>query len=360
LSGYLNVIILQSVSYTLPQISVIVVNWNRGELLRSCLQSLSAQRNAPNFEVLVVDNGSTDASLHLLAELKQSLNFPLQIIENTTNLGFCAANNQGIHLARGEWIALLNNDAEAHHGWLAAMRDAISDLTDYGMVACKILVYEDHRKIDKAGHLIYLDGQNRGRGSGQIDYGQFDRMEDVLWPDGCAAMYRASMIRTIGGFDEDLFAYGDDAELGLRARIAGWKCLYVPEAVVFHRRGSTLGLLSSRRLELIERNRILLALKHFPPSLLALNGFYWGLRVTAGLWAAARGRGEAGRFRGTGAKLRMAVALIRGAMQGLAMAPATLQKRRAMRDIRKLSAKEVRQLLLDNQISLKELTEQSI
>jgi GT2 family glycosyltransferase len=343
-----------------PQISVIVVNWNRGELLRSCLQSLSSQQNAPAFEVIVVDNGSTDGSIGLLQKLRESVAFPLKIIENNCNRGFCAANNQGIQLARGEWIALLNNDAEAHPDWLAAMRNAVSGLVGYGMVACKILVYEDRRKIDKAGHLIYPDGQNRGRGSGQIDRGQFDRMEDALWPDGCAAMYRASMLRTIGGFDEDLFAYGDDAELGMRARIAGWKCLYVPDAVVFHRRGSTLGLFSSRRIELIERNRILLAIKHFPVSLLALNAGYCGIRLAAGLWAAARGRGEAARFPGTAGKLRIALALFRGGLQGLAMIPATLRKRRAMREIRKLSSREIRRLLLDHRISLKELSEQAV
>jgi GT2 family glycosyltransferase len=353
-------IILQLVTYTVPQISVIVVNWNRGELLRSCLQSLSSQQNAPAFEVIVVDNGSTDGSIGLLQKLRESVAFPLKIIENNCNRGFCAANNQGIQLARGEWIALLNNDAEAHPDWLAAMRNAVSGLVGYGMVACKILVYEDRRKIDKAGHLIYPDGQNRGRGSGQIDRGQFDRMEDALWPDGCAAMYRASMLRTIGGFDEDLFAYGDDAELGMRARIAGWKCLYVPDAVVFHRRGSTLGLFSSRRIELIERNRILLAIKHFPVSLLALNAGYCGIRLAAGLWAAARGRGEAARFPGTAGKLRIALALFRGGLQGLAMIPATLRKRRAMREIRKLSSREIRRLLLDHRISLKELSEQAV
>jgi GT2 family glycosyltransferase len=78
------------------------------------------------------------------------------------------------------------------------------------------------QRIDKAGHLIFPDGQNRGRGSGALDRGQFDREEEVLWPDGCAAMYRKEMLDEIGGFDEDFFAYGDDAELGLRARIAGW------------------------------------------------------------------------------------------------------------------------------------------
>ena len=132
------------------------------------------------------------------------------------------------------------------------------------MAASKVLVWEDPARIDKAGHLMFPDGQNRGRGSGALDRGQFDREEEVLWPDGCAAMYRKPMLDEIGGFDEDFFAYGDDAELGLRARIAGWLCLYAPRAVVRHHRGATLGKDSGWRLQLIERNRVLLAVKLFP------------------------------------------------------------------------------------------------
>ena len=110
----------------------------------------------------------------------------------------------------------------------------------------------------------------------------------MLWPDGCAAMYRKEMLDRIGGFDEDFFAYGDDAELGLRARIAGWRCVYTPEAVVRHHRGATLGKGSARRLELIERNRLLLALKLFPWSLLWLNPLFFAVRVAAGLgWRGA-------------------------------------------------------------------------
>ena len=135
---------------------------------------------------------------------------------------------------------------------------------DVGMVASKILVWEDPTRIDKCGHLIYPDGQNRGRGPGQLDHGQFDRVEEALWPDGCAALYRRAMLQDIGGFDEDFFAYADDAELGLRGRIAGWRCLYTPHAVVRHHRGATLGLGSPRRLTLIERNRVLLVVKLFP------------------------------------------------------------------------------------------------
>jgi GT2 family glycosyltransferase len=348
------------VSDTTPLISVIVVNWNRRDLLRCCLESLANQENAPPYEVIVVDNGSSDGSISLLEGLGAAIRFPLGIIRNGENRGFCAANNQGIERARGEWIALLNNDAEARPGWLSTMYRVVRERPGYGMVACKILVYEDPRKIDKAGHLIYLDGQNRGRGSGQIDQGQFDRVEDALWPDGCAAMYRTSMLREIGGFDEDLFAYADDAELGLRARIAGWKCVYAPDAVVLHHRGSTLGLFSSRRLELIERNRILLAVRHFPLRLLWSNGFYALARLIAGAWAGFRGKGEAARFDGFAGKARVAAALGRGALQGIAMIPLTLRKRRTSRQIRKLTPKEVYQLLLRYRISLKELSEQAI
>src|SRR4029077_18651180 len=152
--------------------------------------------------------------------------------------------------------------------------------------------YEEPRRIDKAGHLIYPDGQNRGRGSGELDAGQYDRIEEVLWPDGCAAMYRREMLDKIGGFDEDFFAYADDAELGLRARIAGWRCLYMPKAVVYHHHGSTLGRFAPERLFLIERNRIWLAAKLFPWRVLVLNPIYFLLRVAAGAYAAATRGGE--------------------------------------------------------------------
>ncbi len=177
----------------------------------------------------------------MVKDISRTFPVPLQLIENTENRGFCAANNQGFAASRTPLVALLNNDAEADPGWLAALEAAIETDPDIGMAASKILVWEDPARIDKAGHLIYPDGQNRGRGTGQIDRGQFDRVEEVLWPDGCAAMYRRAMLDEVGGFDEEFFAYADDAELGLRGRIAGWRCLYTPGAVVRHHRGATWG-----------------------------------------------------------------------------------------------------------------------
>jgi GT2 family glycosyltransferase len=313
------------------------------------------------FEVVLVDNGSEDGSAEMAAEeFGHHSHFSLQVIRNSENRGFCAANNQGIKASAGEFVALLNNDAEADPSWLNELWSALSTYSNIGMAASKILVYEDPRRIDKVGHLIYPDGQNRGRGSGEFDHGQFDKMEEILWPDGCAAMYRRDMLDQIGGFDEDLFAYGDDAELGLRARIAGWGCLYVPKAIVRHHRGATLGVLSSRRLELIERNRVLLAVKHFPLSLLWLNFPYFLARLCAGGWAALRGKGEVGRFPGAAGKWRAASAVIRGNLEALLLIPRTLRKRKKIRHLRKLTGREIRSLLFRHRISLKELMENAI
>jgi GT2 family glycosyltransferase len=344
---------------------VVVVTRNRRDLLKACLQSLTRQNLNQPFEVVVVDNGSDDGSsemvLHDYGSISNSASrFRLELVRNLDNRGFCAANNQGFAASNSEFIALLNNDAEAEPDWLAKLQSAFDERPDVGMAASKILVYEDPRRIDKAGHLIYPDGQNRGRGSGEKDRGQYDRLEEVLWPDGCACMYRRAMLDEIGGFDEDFFAYADDAELGLRARIAGWKCLYIPGAVVRHHRGATLGLRSSRRLELIERNRVLLAAKLFPWSLLWLNGAYYGLRLAAGAWAAVTGQGEVGKYPGVGGKFQAAFALLKGDLEALPLVPRMLGKRRDLERIRKLSPREVRRLILDHRISLKELMRQAV
>lgn len=347
-------------AYRANAVTVVVVNWNRRELLRSCLKSLDSQRGV-EFEVVLVDNASSDGSAEMAAaEFGDRSGFRLRIVRNAENRGFCAANNQGIDAADTEFVALLNNDAEASPGWLASLKAALAARPGAGMAASKILNWEDPRRIDKVGHLIYPDGQNRGRGTGEIDAGQYDEPGETLWPDGCAAMYRRSMLDQIGGFDEDLFAYADDAELGLRARIAGWTCVYEPKAVVRHHRGATLGVGSTFRVRLIERNRVLLAAKLFPWSLLWLNVPYYLTRLAAGAAAAAAGTGETNRFPGWKGKLRLAGALVRGDLEALLLLPRMLRKRGQIRRIRKLSPAEVRELILSNRISLNQLSTKAL
>jgi GT2 family glycosyltransferase len=331
------------------------VNINRRAMLIECFQSLAAQTLIPH-EVILVDNGSTDGSLDV-PQLFPALN--IRVIRNATNQGFCAANNQGFAIASGAYYALLNNDAVAEPDWLASLLAAFELGPRVGMAASKIRVYSQRDKIDKVGHLIYWDGQNRGRGAGQRDTGQFDRIEEILWPDGCAAMYSREMIDEIGGFDEDFFAYADDAELGLRGRLAGWQSYYMPNARVYHHRGSTLGVHAPIRIELIERNRILLVLKHFPWSLVCLNAWFYLLRVIAGVAAAIRGKGEAGKIPGVWPKLRSGIALIWGALRALPLIPSMLRKRRQFHHLRRLSNRDLWNLLRKYSISLRELSEQS-
>ncbi|MGA3042326.1 MAG: glycosyltransferase family 2 protein [Bryobacteraceae bacterium] len=336
-----------------PDISVAVVNWNRRDYLRACLASLAAQRGA-DFEVIVVDNGSGDGS----AEMARS-EFGVRVIANTSNLGFCAANNQAFAAARGQFIALLNNDAEAAPDFLAHMRRAFDTAPDIGMAAAKVLVWDAPGRIDKVGHLIYPDGQNRGRGTGEIDRGQYDRLEECLLPDGCAAMYRKAMIESIGGFDEDFFMFADDAELGLRGRISGWRCLYVPGAVVRHHRGASLDAGSVQRIFLIERNRVLLAAKLFPWSLLLMNPYYFSLRLASGVFAAAGEKGEMARFPGPLNKLRLAWTILRADLAALRLVPRMLRKRRELRRIATLTPAQIRRLILQNRIPVRALIEKS-
>jgi hypothetical protein len=168
-------------------------------------------------------------------------------------------------------------------------------------------------------------------------------------------MYRKRMLEEIGGFDEDLFAYGDDAELGLRARIAGWRCWYAPRAVVRHHRGATMGKGSADRLKLIERNRVLLAVKLFPWSVLWLNPLYFALRVAAGAAAAGRGTGDTVHFPGFRGKLRMARAIVAGDLAALVLVPRMLRKRADLERLRRLSPGEVRRLIFAHRLGLGEV-----
>jgi GT2 family glycosyltransferase len=335
-----------------------VVNWNRRDLLKACLESLARQTH-PSYEVVVVDNGSQDGSAELVRTWADSYPVALRLIANSTNRGFCAANNQGMAGTQAEFLALLNNDAEAEPRWLEELEAVIRREECVGMAASKVLVWEDPRVIDKCGHLIYPDGQNRGRGTGQIDRGQFDRVEETLWPDGCAAMYRRAMLDEIGGFDEDFFAYADDAELGLRGRIAGWTCWYAPCAVVKHHRGATLGLGSARRITLIERNRVLLTVKLFPWNMLWANGAYFLARILAGAWAGIRNRGELSHYPGFRGKIAAALALLKGTASAVPLIPRMLRKRRRFRRQRRLSPRQLRRLLWAHRISLRELSQRT-
>jgi GT2 family glycosyltransferase len=337
-----------------PLVSIVIVNWNGAQLLDDCLRSLENQTWTDR-EFILVDNGSSDGSQHLLARWAERLP-ATRLVLSPTNTGFCGANNAAFALARGEWIALFNNDAVAQPNWLEELLRYADSERRIGMLGSKILLQQQPGVIDKAGHLIYWDGQNRGRGTMEPDAGQYDRAEEILWPDACAALYHRRVLDETGGFDESFFAFGEDADLGMRARLLGWKAWYVPTAVVHHRHSATFGAYSPIKIMLVERNRLLLAVKNFPVSLLIQNPYWTIRRFVWNLYALLNKQGSASRFVEANGWTKLAINLLRSYLGALRLLPDAVRRRRRIQESRRLSNREVLDLLNRFQIDIRDLT----
>jgi GT2 family glycosyltransferase len=337
-----------------PLISVIVVNWNGLKFLQECLASLEKQ-TWKNLEFILVDNGSKDGSAEYIRAWTERIP-NAQAIFLTRNSGFCEGNNIAFAKARGEWIALLNNDAFAEPDWIEELVAHGDPANRIGMLGSKILFVEPKGVIDKAGHLIYWDGQNRGRGTMEHDVGQYDRDEEILWPDGCAAMYHRRLFEETGGFDESFFAFGDDADLGMRARLLGWKAWYVPTAIVHHRHSATAGAYSPLKIMLVERNRILLAVKSFPLLLLVSNPYWLARRFAWHAYAALKSRGSAGQFVAAQGWGRSLLILGWAYLSAAGMLPSAIRKRWKIQRAKRLTKKELMDLLRRFKIDLRQLT----
>ncbi len=335
-----------------PLVSAIVVNWNGKEYLEECLQSLHAQTFS-DFELILVDNGSTDGSIEHVQQ-----DFPgwVRVLRNVRNEGFSGGNNRGIRAASGKYIVLLNNDAQADPRWLEELVRVAEENPRAGMLASKIYLQGGSNIIDNVGHLIYRDGLNRGRGRLEVDRGQYERTEEVFFPSGCAALYRREMLEEVGLFDEDFFAYGDDTDLGLKGRLAGWKCLYVPKAVVHHRYSQSSGAYSALKAFYVERNRVWIAVKFFPLPLLLESPFFTFLRFALQGYGALAGRGAAGRFSeaySPGQLLRVLWNAYWAAFQGL---PKMWKKRREIKGRTRVSEAEIRSWFRRFGISAREIS----
>ena len=333
-------------------ISVIVVNLNRRELLGRCLESLWRQ-SFSDFEVIVVDNGSVDDSLAFLRTIRESR---LRIVSLPVNKGFAGGCNAGIRQAAGRYIATLNNDAEADPRWLEELAAGMESDSAIGMCASKILFHGERKRIDKAGHLMYPDGLNHGRGSGEPDRGQFERREEVLFPDAAAALYRREMLDTIGLFDENFFAYGDDADLGMRGRLAGWGCLYIPTAIVYHVHSATAGEFSPLKAFLIERNRIWVMVKTFPLSLVLVSPFFTALRLAFHAYGSIFMVGSSGQYASECSRTQLALMMLKAYWSGLKSLPEMWRSRRKIRRFARLTNRDFADLIRRHRISLRALT----
>lgn len=245
-------------TFDLPLVSVIIVNYNKKNYLDKCLSSLSTQTYRP-LEVILVDNGSADGSVDFTRE-----NFPrTRILRMRENVGFAKANNAGIAAAKGRLIATLNNDTEVMPGWTSEMVRGIASDDRIGMCASKMLFMDTPGIINSTGVMVSRSGACWDRGMSEPDVGQYESEEEVFGPCAGAAMYRREMLEEAGAFDEDFVAYMEDADLAFRGRMAGWKCLYVPRAVVYHKGSGTAGYMSDYSIYYGNRNIIWNYIKNY-------------------------------------------------------------------------------------------------
>ena len=310
------------------RVTVVIPNWNGQSLLPLCLTSLRRQ-SFRDFETLVVDNGSTDGSRELLAR-----DFPeVRVISLGENRGFSAAVNAGIRASEAGYVALLNNDTEQEADWLAELVAAADATPEAGSFASKLLDYGDRRVLDGAGDVLRRSGLPYRLGHGELDRGQHEQPRFVFGACAAAALYRRSMLEKIGLFDEDFFAYCEDGDLSFRAQLAGYRCLYAPEAVVYHMgSASTGGKRSLIATRLGSRNGLSLLVKNLPAALIPELLPFVLLGQTARLAVTAR----------SPQTLRAHLA---GVSEACSLLPRMSKKRREIQRRRRIPARDLRLLL---------------
>ena len=296
--------------------SVIVLSWNGMDYLEGCLDAVFSQ-DYVDFEVIVVDNGSTDGSVQLVREFLPGV----RLIESEVNLGFAAGNNLGLREARGSFVALLNNDAFAEPDWLESLVSVVRSDPDIGSCASRMVQESDPGRIDSAGIEIDVAGFAWDRLGGRSVEASESSPVEVFGACAGAALYRRAMLDDIGLLDEDFFAYLEDVDLSWRAQWAGWKCMYVPDAVVRHVHSATAGEGSRFKNRLLARNKVWLVCKNHPLRLWHLP-LVWAYDLMALVFSLAA---------------RREMAALQGRLLALAGMPKMLAKRR--RTVRRISGR---------------------
>lgn len=311
----------------MTRLSVVIPNWNGERFLHTCLTSLRGQ-TFQDFETILLDNGSTDGSVAFTER-----NFPeTRIVSLQNNRGFSVAVNTGIRASKTEYVVLLNNDTEADPGWLEALVRSAEAHLEASLFASKLVDFYDRRILDGAGDVLRRSGLPYRLGHRELDRGQFDEPTYVFGACAAAALYRRSLFEEIGTFDEDFFAYCEDGDLSFRAQLAGYRCLYVPGAVVYHMgSASTGGKRSPAATRLGTRNGINLLVKNLPAPFV----WRWLPSIVAGQFA----RLIVATLSGVGG------AHLAGLVEAWRMVPKMLKKRREIQDNRRVCDAYLRQLL---------------
>jgi GT2 family glycosyltransferase len=270
-------------------VAVLIVNWNSRELLRECLRSLAAQTRRPD-RVILVDNNSTDDSLK---QAEDSLG-GVEVIRLQENVGFARANNIAAKAAGSvDALALLNPDAFADPGWLAALLSAVERRPEIGSFASRMVLDGQPDVLDGAGDSYHSSGRAWRNGHRMRVREWTAGDQEVFAPCAAAALYRRAAFEAAGGFDEQYFCYFEDVDLGFRLRLRGFRCLYVHDAVVRHVSSATTGYRSDFAVYHGERNAVWTFFKDMPwPLLLVYLPQHIALNAAALVYYPLRGQGR--------------------------------------------------------------------
>ena len=248
------------------EVSVVIPNFNGIAFLDSVLASLEGQ-TLSNFEVILVDNGSTDGSCSFV-----TANYPwVHLIELSENFGFCGAVNAGIRAAKAPYVLLLNNDTEVKEDFVEEMLAAIRRHKNAFSCGARMVQYHDRDRLDDVGNYYCALGWSFARGRGK-DIHAYETEDKIFSACAGAAIYRKKIIEKIGYFDEEHFAYLEDKDIGYRARIYGYENWYAPKAIVYHVGSGTSGSRYNQfKTRYSSRNNIYLIYKNMPLLQIILN-----------------------------------------------------------------------------------------
>ena len=314
-----------------PIVSIVIPNMNARPWLDRCLQSLLAQTLQP-VELILVDQNSNDGSADYVAGAYPQV----RLLRQMEDRGFTGACNEGMKAARGAFIVLFNTDARAEPDWLEMLVEAMGDDASIGSAACRTLDYHNSVLIYSLGDGVLACGDAFNIARGMRDRPDLPMPRWVFGPSGCTAVYRRAALEKVGLLDEEFVTYYEDVDLNWRLLLAGYKCHYASEAVVYHVGNVTGQKLRESSAFLSGRNRSLVLFKNLPWSLWLRFAVPLALRQARMLWWAIKGNAE----------MRVRC---RGALAALRYLPREWRKRRAASRLRRLGAAEVAALLCEHE-----------
>ena len=336
------------------RVTLVIPTLSADHTLWECVESLQRQTYR-EFSIVIVDNSGTR---------KVETNWPagagregVSVLHPGCNVGFGAAVNLAARKQPAEYVAVINDDAAAEPGWLAALVEEMERFPKAGSAAAQVRLHGAGDALDSAGMLIAADGTSKQRGHGERPE-RYAAAEEVLLASGSAAIYRSAMLAETGGFDDSYFLYCEDTDLGLRARWAGWTCRYVPSAVVHHRYSHSAGRASRLKAYFVERNRLLTVIKNFPLSLAVRAFVSTPVRYLHHLLAMRRGQGAAAQFQQGGESAWTLVGcVLRAHLAAAARLPGLWRQRTAIRRTARIPAAEFAAALARHSITLRQVAE---